>query len=92
MAIDMQVIDYIASMMDNVKARIDDIHRRSQKMQKGSKDEMVKKGLEKVFLDFVAQCNQVLHLIGKGEYLKANNLLIPSYQTAKNEIQRYTGK
>jgi tetratricopeptide (TPR) repeat protein len=89
--IDMQVIDYIASMMDNVKARIDDIHRRSQKLQKSGKEEAVKKKTEKLFWDFVALCNRVLHLISKEKYQEANDLLISGYGTAKNAIDRYTG-
>lgn len=90
--IDMQVIDYIASMMDNVKARIDDIHRRSQKLQKSSKNEAVKKKTGNLFWDFVAQCNRVLHLISKEKYQEANDLLISGYDTAKNGMQRYTRK
>jgi tetratricopeptide (TPR) repeat protein len=92
MSIDMQVIDYIASMIDNVKARLDDIRRRSQKLQKTSKDEAVKKKTDKLFWDFVAQCNRVLHLISKEKYQEANDLLISGYETAKNGIDRYTGK
>jgi hypothetical protein len=90
--IDMQVIDYIASMIDNVKARIDDIHRRGQKLQKSSKDEAVKKKAENLFWDFVTQCNRVLHLIGEEKYQEANDLLISGYGTAKSTIDRYTGK
>lgn len=90
--IDMKVIDYIVSMMDNVKARIDDIHRRNQKLQKSSKDEAVKKNTEALFWDFVAQCNRVLHLIGKEKYQEANGLLISGYGTAKSRIDRYTGR
>jgi hypothetical protein len=90
--LDMQVIDYIASMIDNVKERIDDIHRRSHKLQKSSEDEAVKKKTENLFWDFVAQCNRVLHLIGKEKYQEANDLLISGYGTAKNGIDRYTGK
>lgn len=92
MNIDMRVIDYIASMMDNVEARTDDIHRRSQKLQKSSKDEAVKKKMENLFWDFVAQCNRVLHLISKEKYQEANDLLISGYETAKKGIDRYTGK
>jgi hypothetical protein len=92
MNIDMRVIDYIASMMDNVKARANDIHRRSQKLQKSSKDEAVKKKTENLFWDFVAQCNRVLHLISKEKYQEANDLLISSYGTAKNVIDKYTSR
>lgn len=90
--IDMKVIDYIASMMDNVKARIDDILRRSQKLQKSNKDEAVRKNAENLFWDFVAQCNQVLHLIGKEKYQEANGLLTSGYESAKTGIERYTGR
>jgi hypothetical protein len=90
--IDLQVIDYIASMIDNVKVRIDDIHRRSQKLQKSSKDEVVKKKTENLFWDFVAKCNRVLHLISQEKYQEANDLLISGYASAKNAIARFTGK
>ena len=92
MSIDMQVVDYIASMIDNVKARLDDIRRRSQKLQKSSKDQAVKKKTGHLYWDFVAQCNRVLHLISKEKYQEANDLLISGYETAKNGIDRYTGK
>lgn len=90
--IDMQIIDYIASMLDNIKARIDDIHRRSQKLQKSNKEEVIKKKTERMFWDFVAQCNRVLYLISNEEYQEANDLLLSGYDTAKNGIERYTGK
>jgi tetratricopeptide (TPR) repeat protein len=90
--IDMQIIDYIASMMDNVKSRIDDIHQRSQKLKNSSKDEAVKEKAEKLFWDFAARCSRVLHLISKEKYQEANDLIISAYDTAKSGIDRYAGK
>ena len=90
--IDMQIIDYIASMMDNVKSRIDDIHQRSQNLKNNSKDKAVKEKAEKLFWDFAAQCSRVLHLISKEKYQEANDLIVSAYDTAKSGIDRYTGK
>ena len=84
--IDMQVIDYIAAVLDNLKSRIDDIYRRSQKLQNSSKDEAVKKKAEKLFWDFAAQCGRVLHLIGQEKYQETNDLIISAYETAKSGI------
>lgn len=90
--IDMQIIDYIASMFDNVKSRIDDINQRRQKLQTSSKDETVKKSADKLFWDFAAQCGRVLHLISKEKYQEANDLIISAYDTAKSGLDRYTGR
>lgn len=90
--IDMKIIDYIASMLDNLKSRIDDINRRKQKLQSSSKDETVKKNADKLFWDFAAQCNRVLHLISKEKYQEANDLIISAYDTAKSGIDRYASR
>jgi hypothetical protein len=89
--VDIKVIDYISSMMDNMKIRMEDIHKRSQKLQKNSEDEAVKKTSEKLFWDFVASCNRVLHAISKEEYQKANDLLVSGYETAKAGIKKVNG-
>jgi hypothetical protein len=89
--VDIKVIEYISSMMDNMKIRIEDIRKRSQKLQKNSEDEAVKKASEKLFRDFAAVCNRVLHAISKGEYQKANDLLVSGYETAKAGIIKVSG-
>ncbi|NIM84835.1 MAG: hypothetical protein GTN82_41875 [Candidatus Aminicenantes bacterium] len=86
LTVDIKVIDYISSMMDNMKIRIGDIRKRSQRLQKNSEDEAVKKTSEKLFWEFVAVCNRVLHAISKEDYQKANDLLISGYETAKSGI------
>jgi hypothetical protein len=91
MTVDIKVIDYISSMMDNMKIRIEDIRKRSQKLQKNSEDEAVKKASEKLFRDFAAVCNRVLHAVSKGEYQKANDLLVSGYETAKAGIIKVSG-
>ncbi|UCH94357.1 MAG: hypothetical protein JSV88_29375 [Candidatus Aminicenantes bacterium] len=92
LTIDMQVIEYISSMIDNVKIRIEDVQRHSRKPGKTSEDKAVKGIPGQLFWDFVAQCNRVLHFIGKEEYQQANDLLISGYETAKTEIDRYSSR
>ncbi len=92
MNIDRQIIDYIASMMDNLQSRIDDIDQRCRKLQNTSKDEAAKKKTGELLRDFAAQCSQVFQLISKEKYQEANDLLVSGYDTAKHGIDRYTGK
>ena len=87
-AIDAQVIDYIASMMNNIAIRLNDIHLRSQKPGKSGEDKTLREAAAKQFRDFTAVCNRVLHIVGKGGYQEANELLISGYETAKNNMDR----
>jgi hypothetical protein len=87
-AIDAQTIDYIASMMNNIVIRMNDILLRSQKPGKNSDDKTLKDASARQFRDFSAVCHRVLHAVGKGEYQEANDLLIAGYETAKNHIDR----
>jgi tetratricopeptide (TPR) repeat protein len=91
LTVDIKVIDYISSMMDNIKIRIEDIRKRSRRLRKNSKNGAVKKMSEKLFWDFVAVCNRVLHAVSKEEYQKANDLLISGYETAKAGIIEVNG-
>lgn len=86
-AIDMQVIDYIATMLKNLRLRVNDIKSRGKRLAKSSEDKAVKDRAEKVLWDFVAQCNHVLYLIGKQDYKQANQILTTAYDKAKGELK-----
>lgn len=90
--IDIQIIDYLSTMVDNVKIRIRDIDKRNQKIKRSHPDDAVKQSSNKLFRDFIAQCNRVLHLISNEKYIEAKELLVSGYETAKAGIDQNAGK
>jgi tetratricopeptide (TPR) repeat protein len=79
LAIDINVMDYISNFLQNMQIRIMDIEKRS----KGKKK---KQASEKLFWDFIAVTNDVLHAIGEEKYEEANRMLTSGYQSVKKKL------
>lgn len=86
LSIDLTVIDYISSMMDNLEIRIGDIQTRGKQYRKHHKSDGAVKKADQLTGDFILLCNRVLQAIGKEKFQDANNLLIAGYESVKNEL------
>lgn len=86
LSIDLTVIDYISSMMDNLEIRIGDIQTRGKQYRRHYNNDAALKKSEQLSGDFVVLCNRVLEAIGKEKFQEANDLLITGYESAKNEL------
>ncbi|MCP5108841.1 MAG: hypothetical protein GY950_35990 [bacterium] len=86
LAIDLETIAYISSMMDNVGLRIRDIQGLAKRFRKIRGDAAAEKVSEKRFNEFIGVCGRVLGAIGKEEYKEANKLLISGYKSIKKEL------
>jgi tetratricopeptide (TPR) repeat protein len=85
--IDLQVIDYILTFMQNLETRIKDIQQRSKQYgdTKGSQQE--RKKADRLFWQFVAEGNKVLQAISLEQYQKANDSLTSAYEAAKTKLK-----
>jgi len=81
--IDNQVIEYIASLLNNLRLRVDDLRKRGLKLKNSKPDGSLDSHADKVYWDFVFECSRVLHLVSKEKYQKANDLLLSGYENAK---------
>lgn len=79
LSIDINVMDYISNILQNLQIRIMDI-------EKSSKGKKKKQASEKLFWDFIAVANEVLHAIGEEKYEEANQLLTSGYQSIKKQL------
>jgi hypothetical protein len=86
LSIDLTVIDYISSMMDNLEIRIGDIQTRGKQYRRYHNDAASKEKSEQLSGDFISLCNRVLQAIGKEEFQEANDLLINGYESIKKEL------
>lgn len=86
LSIDLTIIDYISSMMDNLEIRIGDIQTRGKQYRRYHNNAASKEKSEKLSGEFIILCNRVLQAIGKEEFQEANDLLVNGYESAKNEL------
>lgn len=84
--VDIEIINYIAGMLVNLQTRIVEIDRRGKRIRKFNDGEAIKIQTETILWDFVAIVNQVMHIMGKGDYQDANQLMLSGYNTARETI------
>lgn len=85
--IDRENIHYISEMMKNLEVRIMDIKKRSEHVKKQNSNIVSPNEAEKIYRNFIATGNRVLHAIGKEEYQKANDLLTNEYDLSKMRLK-----
>lgn len=85
-SIDMDIVAYISSLLDNLEIRIGDIQTRGKQYAKRLKTEAAKKKSEKLSRDFIALTGRVLAEVGKEEFEAANEMLTTGYESIKNEL------
>jgi len=85
--IDLGVMDYIKSFMENLQTRIKDIQQRTKQYQDTKGGELEKKKADRLFQDFVAAGNHSLYDIWREEYQNANDRLTSAYESAKRDLK-----
>ena len=85
--IDLGVIDYILSFMQNLETRIKDIQQRSQQYRDTQGGETARKNADRLFWAFVAEGNKALYKVSREEYQAANEQLTSAYETAKKQLK-----
>jgi len=86
LSIDMDIIAYVSSLLDNLEIRIGDIQTRGKQYGKRLNTEAAVKKSEKLFRDFIALTGRVLAAVGKEEFQAANDMLTTGYESIKNEL------
>jgi len=86
LSIDLDIIAYVSSLLDNLEIRIGDIQTRGKQYGKRLKTEAAVKKSEKLFRDFIALTGRVLAAVGKEEFETANDMLTTGYESIKNEL------
>ena len=86
LSIDLTIIDYVSSMIDNLEIRIGDIQTRGKQFKRFHNSAEYKDRSEKLTGEFITLCNRVLQTIGKEEFQEANDLLLKGYESIKNDL------
>lgn len=84
--VDVEIIRYIAGMLVNLQTRVIELERRGKRIRRFNDGEALNTQTETILTDFIAIANQVLHLVGKGDYQAANQLMLSGYNSARDTI------
>ncbi len=85
--IDLQVVDYILTLMQNLETRVKDIQQRSKQYRIAKGGQLAQKKADQLFWAFVAEGNKVLYAVSQEEYQRANDRLTSAYEAAKKELK-----
>ncbi len=86
LSIDLDIVEYISSLLDNLEIRIGDIQTRGKQYRKRLKTEAAAKKAEKRFRDFIELTARVLDAVGKEEFQEANDMLTTGYESIKKDL------